>query len=164
MPAAERGVPASAFFLDTNVLVYSFSEQDTAKREVARALAEADGARVSTQVLSELAHVLTRRFGVPAREVKDRIKNIAAVCEIVPVTTAIVLDALRIMERFGYGFFDSQIIAAALASGAPVLYSEDLHADQTIDGTLAIRSPFRPRAEQRLGRYKVGKRRAGARS
>jgi predicted nucleic acid-binding protein len=66
-------------------------------------------------VLSELAHVLTRRFGVPAREVKDRITNIATACEIVPVTPAIVLDALRIMERFGYGFFDSQIIAAPAA-------------------------------------------------
>ncbi len=157
MRAAERGVPASAFFLDTNVLVYSFSEQDAAKREVARALAEADGARVSTQVLSELAHVLTRRFGVPAREVKDRITNIATACEIVPVTPAIVLDALRIMERFGYGFFDSQIIAAALASGASVLYSEDLQADQIIDETLAIRSPFRLRAEQRAKLYQAGK-------
>jgi predicted nucleic acid-binding protein len=164
MRAAERGVPAPAFFLDTNVLVYSFSEQDAAKREVARALAEADGARVSTQVFSELAHVLTRRFGVPAREVKDRITNIATACEIVPVTPAIVLDALRIMERFGYGFFDSQIIAAALASGASVLYSEDLHADQTIDGTLTIRSPFRLRAEQRSRRYGVRKRRAGSRT
>lgn len=162
MRAVERDAPTPVFFLDTNVLVYSFSEQDVDKREVARALAEADGARVSTQVLSELANVLTRRFAVPVREVKERIMNIATACEIVPVTPAIVLDALRIMERFGYGFFDSQIVAAALASGASTLYTEDLHADQTIDGMLAIRSPFRLRAEQRPRRYRVKKRRAAA--
>lgn len=67
MRAAESGARTLLFFLDTNILIYSFSGQDAAKREIARALAEADGARVSTQVLSELAHVLTRRFGVPAK-------------------------------------------------------------------------------------------------
>ena len=160
MRAAESGARTLLFFLDTNILIYSFSGQDAPKREIARALAEADGARVSTQVLSELAHVLTRRFGVPAKEVKDRITSIASACEVVLVTPAIVLDALRIMERFGYGFFDSQIVAAALASGASVLYSEDLHAGQTIEGALTIRSPFRLTAEQRSGRYRATKRRA----
>jgi predicted nucleic acid-binding protein len=163
MPA-KRGAPTPVFFLDTNILVYSFSAQDPVKREIARALAEADGAWVSTQVLSELAHVLTRRFGVSAQETKDRIMSIANGCEVVVVSPPIVLDAPRIMEKSGYGFFDSQIIAAALACGATVLYSEDLHDGQTVDGRLAIRSPFRSRAEQRAKRYRVRKRRAGSRS
>jgi predicted nucleic acid-binding protein len=159
MPAAERGKPDRAFFLDTNVLVYSFSAQDAAKRETARALAEADHAWVSTQVLSELANVLTRRFGVPAPEARERVASIAAGCEVIVVSPSIVLDAFRVMERWGYGFFDSQIIAAALASGASVLYSEDLHDGQTLDSGLTIRSPFRLRAEQRAKAYRTGKRR-----
>lgn len=158
MPA-ERGAPAPAFFLDTNVLVYAFSETDIAKREAARALAEADGAWVSTQVLSELANVLTRRFRVPVPEAKHRVMSIAAGCEVTIVSPSVVLDALRIMEKTGYGFFDSQIIAAALACGAAVLYSEDMHHGQTVDGKLSIRSPFRLRAEQRAKSYKVRKRR-----
>ena len=55
MPA-ER-VTTRTFFLDTNVVVYSFSKRDSIKREAARALVEADGAWISTQVLSELANV-----------------------------------------------------------------------------------------------------------
>ncbi len=163
MPA-ERGASSPAFFLDTNVLVYSFSETDIAKREAARALAEADGAWVSTQVLSELANVLTRRFRIPVQEAKQRVMSIAASCEVIVVSPPIVFDALRIMERFGYGFFDSQIIAAALACGAPVLYSEDLHHGQIVDGKLSIRSPFRLRAEQRARPYRTAKRRAVARA
>jgi len=50
--------------------------------------------------------------------------GIAAGCEAIVVSPPTVFDALRIMERFGYGFFDSQIIEAALACGASVLYSE----------------------------------------
>lgn len=163
MPA-ERGARSPAFFLDTNVLVYSFSETDIAKREAARALTEADGAWISTQVLSEVVSVLTRRFRVPVQEAKHRVMSIAAGCEVVTVSPSIVFDALRIMERFGYGFFDSQIIAAALVCGASVLYSEDLHHGQVVDGKLSIRSPFRLRAEQRARPYRTTKRRAVARA
>ena len=159
MPA-ERGASSPAFFLDTNVLVYSFSETDIAEREAARALADADGAWVSTQVLSELANVLTRRFRISVQEAKQRVMGIAAGCEVIVVSPPIMLDALRIMERFGYGFYDSQIIAAALACGASVLYSEDLHHGQRVDGKLSIRSPFRLRAEQRAKPYRTTKRRA----
>lgn len=164
MSAAERGKPSPGFFLDTNVLVYAFSAQDAAKRETARALAEGPGAWVSTQVLSELANVLTRRFSVPAPEARERVASIAAGCEVMVVSPSIVLDAFRVMERWGYGFFDSQIIAAALACGASVLYSEDLHEGQFVDEKLEIRSPFRPRAEQRARSYRVGKRSAETRA
>lgn len=155
MPGAEPGHPAVRFFLDTNILVYSFSGQDQDKRETSRALASGAGACVSTQVLSELAHVLTRRFNVSTEEVRTRVSSIAASCEVVTVTTAVVLDALRIMERYGYGFFDSQIISGALSAGASKLYSEDLHDGQRIDGALTIRSPFRQALEQTGTAYRV---------
>jgi len=41
-----------------------------------------------------------------------------------------------------------------------VLYSEDLHHGQIVDGKLSIRSPFRLRAEQRAKPYRTKKRRA----
>jgi len=44
--------------------------------------------------------------------------------------------------------------------GASVLYSEDLHHGQIVDGKLSIRSPFRLRAEQRAKPYRTTKRRA----
>jgi predicted nucleic acid-binding protein len=158
MPAERLAAPA--FFVDTNVVVYSFSERDTIKRETARTLIEADGAWISTQVLSELANVLTRRLRVPVPEARERIMSIAAGCEVLLVSPPIVYEALRIKERFGYNFFDSQIIAAALSCGASVLYSEDLHHGQMVDGRLSIRSPFRLRAEQRGRRYGARRRTA----
>jgi len=89
-------------------------------------------------------------------------KLIAAGCEVVVVSPSIVLDAFRVMERWGYGFFDSQIIATALACGASILYSEDLHDGQTVDGRLSIRSPFgRPRTEQRAKSYRARMRGVG---
>lgn len=149
-------------FLDTNVLVYAFGNDDPRKREVARSLAESGDALVGTQVLSELANVLTRRMGFSAAETRSRISGIAASCEGFVVTPSVVLDALRVMERYQYSFYDSQILAAALAAGTKVLYSEDLHSDQTIDGTLTIRSPFRTSVQQRTAAY-AAKRGGGTR-
>ncbi|MFM9970181.1 MAG: PIN domain-containing protein [Burkholderiales bacterium] len=158
MPALKPS--AKPYFLDTNVLVYAYSAQDSAKREIARTLTEADGATISTQVLSELANVLIKRFGVPANEVRKRLLSIANACTVVQITPSIVLDALRVVERYQFGFFDSQIIATALASTVSTLYTEDLQANQIIDGTLTIRSPFAPRAEQPRASYRVKQRRS----
>lgn len=149
-------------FLDTNVLVYAFSGDDARKRGIARALVESSGALISVQVLSELAHVLTRRLGFSAAETRGRILAIAERCEVVSVTPAVVADALRIVDKYHYSFYDSQIVAAALAAGARTLLSEDLHDGQSIDGVLRIQSPFRRALEQRRGRYAVSRRKARA--
>jgi len=138
----------SPFFLDTNVLVYSFAENEPRKRGIARALVESDDAIVSTQVLSELAHVLTRRLGFSAAETRTRITSISDSCQVIAITPAVIGDALRVMDRYRYTFYDSQIVASALAAGAQTLFSEDMQDGQVIDGALSIRSPFRHALEQ----------------
>jgi predicted nucleic acid-binding protein len=145
----------SPFFLDTNVLVYSFAENEPRKRSVARALVESDDAVVSTQVLSELAHVLTRRLGFSAAEARTRITSISDSCQVIAVTPAVICDALRVMDRYRYAFYDCQIVAAALAAGAQTLFSEDLQDGQVIDGALSIRSPFLHALEQTKPAYRA---------
>ena len=71
------------------------------------------------------------------------------------MTAAIVLDAFRIRERYRLGFYDSQIVAAALSAGASVLYSEDLHDGLLVDGRVRVISPFRNVAEQPRARYRA---------
>jgi predicted nucleic acid-binding protein len=153
-----RSDPAERVFLDSNVLVYAHSASDPVRRELARTAADLPGAVVSAQVLGELANVMLRKFALPDAQVREKVAEIAARCEVVPVTAAIVLDAFRIRERYRLGFFDSQIVAAALAAGAAMLYSEDLHDGLVVDGRLRVVSPFRHRAEQARGRYRPVKR------
>lgn len=153
-----RGSPPERVFLDSNVLVYAYSVSDPVRRERARAIADLPGAMISAQVLSELANVLLRKFSLPDADVRERVVELAARCDVVPVTAAVVLDAFRIRERYRLAFFDSQIVAAALAAGAETLYSEDLHDGLVVDGRLRVVSPFRQRAEQARGRYRTTRR------
>lgn len=155
--AARPTVRAPRIFLDSNVLLYAYSETDPEKRARARMLADDPGAIISTQVLSEFANVVLRKFGMPVSEARRRTAELAARCEVFTVTPATVIEAFLIRERFGFGFFDSQIVASALASGATTLYSEDLHHSQTIDGILRIVSPFVPAARQPRGVYRAGR-------
>jgi predicted nucleic acid-binding protein len=50
--------------------------------------------------------------------------------------------ALNITERYGYSWYDSLIIAAALDAGCDTLYTEDLQHGQVIENRLTINNPF----------------------
>jgi len=133
-------------FLDTNILLYSISNDPTeaAKRERAEALLERDDLRLSTQVLQEFYVQATRasRSTPLAHDIAAGLVRAWMRFEVQPVTTEIVLAAFVIKERFGFSYWDCAIIAAAQAQGCDVLFSEDLSHGQVVDG-LRIIDPFR---------------------
>jgi predicted nucleic acid-binding protein len=53
-----------------------------------------------------------------------------------------ILDAIDICEKYGYSFWDSMIIEAAIKGGAVILMFEDLQDGQVISG-VSIRNPFK---------------------
>lgn len=110
---------------------------------------------VTTQVLGELAHVLTKTFLLPTIGVRAAVQEVSDACEVHPVTPELIFAALRIREQYRYGFYDSLIVAGAQMTGSAILYSEDMQHGQVIDGALTIQSPFAPAARQRPGAYRV---------
>lgn len=149
-------------FIDTNVFVYLYSGDESAKREAAMTAVGKGTACVTTQVLGELAQVLTKKFVLPTTKVQAVMHEVCDACEVHPVTPELVFAALRLREQYRYGFYDSLIIAGARMTGSAILYSEDMQHGQVIDGALTIRSPFVPAARQRRGEYRVKARKARA--
>ena len=49
-------------FLDSNILVYSYSVTEIDKQVIARKLVEGTYSFISTQVLQELCNIVTRKF------------------------------------------------------------------------------------------------------
>ncbi len=135
------------FFLDTNILVYSFdtgkpSKQKTAKQLIKAALDQGTGC-TSYQVIQEFLNVATRKFESPL-SIADCQRYLSAVLEpLCEVFTSIGLyhQALELRERWQYSFYDSLILAAALQAHCKILYTEDLQQGQKID-KLIIRNPF----------------------
>ena len=147
-------------FIDTNVFVYLYSGDESDKKAAAMAALGNGAACVTTQVLGELAQVLTKKFRLPTTTAQAVLHEVINACEVHPVTPELVFDALRLREQYRYGFYDSLIIAGARMTGSLILYSEDMQHGQVIDGALTIQSPFIPVARQRLREYRVTARRA----
>ena len=135
------------FFLDTNIFVYTFDDENPGKRDRARtliatALAESRGV-ISYQVMQEFLNAALRKFAKPLTAV-DAERYLTVVLEpLCTVFASIELchQAIDIAERWKYSFYDSLIIASAFQAGCSVLYSEDLQHGQKIGG-LRILNPF----------------------
>jgi predicted nucleic acid-binding protein len=135
------------FFIDTNILVYTFDERFPAKRE--RAMTLVQGALksgrgvISYQVVQEFLNVAGRKFEKPLtlhdqRRYLDTVLD--PLCEVFP-SIGFYHKGITISERYGYSLYDSLIIAAALQAECKTLYTEDMRAGQTID-RLTITDPF----------------------
>lgn len=134
------------FFLDTNILVYSFDSTSQSKREISKDLikkAHAENGCISFQVVQEFLNVSTRKFEVPLKTTDAQhylAKVMYPICEVFP-SEKLYFNTLEIMERWKFSFYDSMIIAAAMESGSEILYSEDLQHEQEIFD-LKIVNPF----------------------
>lgn len=60
----------------------------------------------------------------------------------VTVDSAVIVEAMRIETRYGFSWWDSLIIAAALRANCDMLYTEDMQHGQVIDGRLTLVNPF----------------------
>ncbi len=130
-------------FIDSNVLVYVVGPR-TKKREVAETLLRGLGeAMISSQVVGEFVNVCLKKHILPPEEVRQAAEDFMDVLRVEPVTTATLRRGLAVCARYGFSWWDSLIVAAALEAGCEVLYSEDLQDGQTIEGGLRIENPFR---------------------
>lgn len=131
-------------FLDTNILLYAYDLDAPAKRAVALRLVEqgwsAPGeTAVSVQVLQEM-HVNLCRRGISQTEA-TRIVHDFANWPVVDNTLDLLHDALATQARWKLSLWDSLIVAAASASGASELITEDLNHGQDYGG-VKVANPF----------------------
>lgn len=131
--------PAESFF-DTSALLYLLSA-DSRKADRIEGLLAAGGT-ISVQVLNEFSAVALRKLAMPLPEVREILATVRAVCRVEPVTTETHDRALVVLERYGFAFYDSVLIAAALIAGCRRLYCEDLKHGQLIDRQLRVINPF----------------------
>ena len=134
-------------FLDTNIFVYLFDETDDDKRERAERLVqqalENETGCISYQVVQETINVITRKLNATpekARQISERV--LIPLWRVNPTRT-LYQRGLDLQTRYRLSFYDSLIVASALAAGCKTLYSEDMQHGQHIEG-VSITNPFGP--------------------
>lgn len=129
-------------FLDTNIVVYLYSGDEPEKQAVALALIKQSTPVISTQVLSELANTLNRKFSLSFDVVAQAVAEIRDACTVIPVTPDTIAQALALAQKYRYSYYDSLILAAALSAGCEALATEDMQDGQVIESALTIHNPF----------------------
>jgi predicted nucleic acid-binding protein len=137
------------YFVDTNILMYAHDTSAGEKHERAKALVEElwrdRTGVVSTQVLQELSVNLRKKVRRPLdfKAIRDIVADYLAWQVIVNGGESI-LEAIDLEARYQISFWDALVVQAAQASGAEILYSEDLSDGQTY-GSVKVINPLRAR-------------------
>lgn len=138
---------SAELFIDTNVFVYHLDRSDKRKHRIVEGIvrdALASGrACISFQVVQEWLNVALRKAVVPlapeqARSYLDVV--LLPLMQVLP-SGALYHRALDLQQRWRLGFYDSVIVASALAAGCTRLLSKDLQHGQRID-QLTLFNPF----------------------
>ena len=130
------------YFLDTNILIYAHTDLDLRKQQLAQQSIMSELTCLSTQVLQETANILFKKFQFTWPDIQIVLKEAITNNETHINSAFTVTEACRIAGRYGFSFYDSLIIAAALESACSILLSEDMHHGIVIDDKLRIKNPF----------------------
>ena len=141
------------YLLDTNVLVYSIDGRDPDKQDraldvlarVGRPGPTGPSATLPAQALAEFSRVTLFRLKppVPPDRVYHQIGLYERTFPVVPLTPAVVLEAVRGVRDHQFPYYDAQIWAAAKLNQVPIVLSEDFASGSTVEGVTFV-DPFDP--------------------
>ena len=141
----EKSHMGDKVFLDTNIIIYAYSDDEPQKQEIANNILEEYECQISisTQVINELSNNLFRKFKLNAKAVEAVVLELNDNFPIVDFNLQTQLKAIKIKERYKLQFYDSMILATALENGCNIIYSEDMQNGQIIENQLTIINPFK---------------------
>ena len=147
MPILGATQPMNAkVFVDTNILIYARDSALPKKQARARQWMEAlwrnrSGA-LSYQVLQEYYVNVTQKLkpGLAVEKARQDVRNLLQ-WQPERVDASLLESAWTLADRFGFSWWDAQIVAAAKRAQCAMLLSEDLQDGLDIDG-MRIVNPF----------------------
>ncbi len=134
--------------IDTNVLVYTFDQNDAPRQQraiqVLRALEESFSGRLTVQCLAEFSSVAMRKLR-PAMSSEDtvgQVERFQRIFTVYALTPMIILEALRGVRTYQLSYYDAQLWASAQLTQIPVVFSKDFN-QGVLEGVRFV-DPFPP--------------------
>ena len=133
--------------IDTNLLVYIYDPSEPEKRrraiEVLQHVRDTKSGVLSAQVLSEFYNTATRKLEPPLSpaQAEAQLRALMHVWPVFPVTSQVILEAIRGVREYQFSFWDAQIWAAARLHHIPIVLSEGFNPGSVIEGVHFV-NPF----------------------
>jgi len=129
-------------FLDSNITVYLL-EKDPKRRGLVASFILDGRFVISTQVISENVNVCLRKLKLGKADAFAHGRFLMDTFKMAYITDSTITLAFQISERYGFGYYDSLILATAIEGGCNTIYSEDLQHGQRILDRVTIVNPFK---------------------
>lgn len=140
-------------FLDSNVVIYGLDPRAPAKQARClawlRTAAKANSLTISPQVCAEARSVAVRKLNLKTEDAAKAILGLLPFCT-APYGADEVRMALDLANKWRLSWWDSLIVASALAARCTHLVTEDDQSAPVIEG-LRIIDPFAVAPEKLLG-------------
>ena len=131
-------------FLDTNIIIYLYSEDEKEKRDAAYQFVNNNSCVTSIQVMNESSNVWLKKYALDKSEIVKYLDEIESISEeVLLVQRKTINRALDIKVQYGYSFYDCLMLASAIEANCSIILTEDMNDGQIIDGMLQIVNPFR---------------------
>jgi len=132
----------SPCFIDTNILVYAYSETELEKRRIAVQLLTDRSICMSTQVVNEFIWIMSSKYRVDMKLLSDVAKNLFLLYRIDIVDDRTIAVAIEMSMRYHLSYWDSLIVSSSMKLNCAILYSEDFQHKQIIEKSITVTNPF----------------------
>lgn len=133
-----------SYFADSNIWFYALNRsQDVAKHDTANRLLKYPGGWISTQVINEVCKNLIAKASFQEDQVAKIISAFYRRCRVIELNRDILLTASELRATYLFSFWDSLIVASALAANVEILYSEDMQDGLEVLNQLEVVNPFK---------------------
>jgi predicted nucleic acid-binding protein len=129
-------------FVDTNLLVYSISTDKVKAVKVEQLFQQPFDFVISTQVINEFVNTCHRKNLLPATEIRQAVEDFLLFFDLSIIDKSTILTAFDLKARYGFSWYDSLIVSAALENDCSQLFSEDMQHGLIIEEKLTIQNPF----------------------
>lgn len=131
-------------FVDSNIWLYALLDmQEEQKRRAAAQIIAQASIVISTQVINEVCRNLLKAGSFTEAEITEYIESAYNRYRVIELTKDVLLQASALRGRYAFSFWDSMIMASALAANVPIVYSEDMQDQLLVENRLRIINPFK---------------------
>lgn len=129
-------------FIDTNIWLYAFSENNNNKVKIAKSLIKKNNIYLNTQILNEICVYLIKNENYTDNEILQLVKNVYKKYDVVKIDEKTILGAALLREEYNIkNYWDSLIISSAINNECSIIYSDIINSELNIK-ELKIVNPF----------------------
>ena len=130
-------------FIDTNIIIYCYSNSEMEKRIICQKLFETySELNISKQVINEMTNILFKKFKLSSFDIKNTIEQISNIVFTCDFNFDTQIKAIELKDKYNLQYYDALIIATALENNCNIIFSEDMQHNQIIENKLTIINPF----------------------